>query len=124
MPRRRAHRYQPAAAQISAASLAASRAAAARQSSLGVAVRVDRPSATRVTSALDGPLVNARATSAGVAPCAPTPGQQQHRLRHRAPCLADRPRIGRADDRADAREAALADEVLSPFVHERGDVLP
>ena len=29
-----------------------------------------------LTSALAGPLVNARATSAGVAPCAPTPGSR------------------------------------------------
>src|ERR671928_184778 len=30
-----------------------------------------------VTRALAGPLVNARATSAGVAPCAPTPGRSR-----------------------------------------------
>ncbi len=66
-----------------------------------------------VTSALAGPLVNARATSAGVAPCAPTPGKQEDRLRQELPRLADRARVRRADDGADAREAALADDVVA-----------
>ena len=77
-----------------------------------------------VTSALAGPLVKARARSAGFPPCAPTPGQEQDRLRHQLARLADRARMGRADDGADRREAALADQVLAPLGDERGDVLP
>ena len=68
-----------------------------------------------VTSALAGPLVNARATSAGVAPCAPTPGRSRTELRQQPPRLADRARVGGADDGADAREPALADEVRAPL---------
>ena len=41
-------------------------------------------------------------------------GQEQDRLRQQPPRLADRARVGRADDGADAREPALADEVLAP----------
>ena len=77
-----------------------------------------------LTSALAGPLVNARARSAGVAPWAPTPGQQQDRLRHQLARLADRARMGRADDGADRREPVLADEVLAPLRDELRDVLP
>ena len=77
-----------------------------------------------LTSALAGPLVNARARSAGVAPCAPTPGQEQDRLRHQLARLADRARVRRADDGADRREAVLADEVVAPVGDERRDVLP
>ena len=75
-----------------------------------------------LTSALDGPLVN-RATSAGVALC-PDTREQDDRARHLAPRLADDPRHGRADDRADAREPARPDEVRSPLVDELGDVTP
>ena len=50
--------------------------------------------------------------------------QQQHRLRQEPPRLADRARDGRADDGADAREAALADEIRAPLLDELGDVLP
>ena len=77
-----------------------------------------------VTSALAGPLVKARATSAGRAPCAPMPGQQEHRLREQPSRLGNRPRHGRPHDRADTREAALARERGSPLGDECGDVLP
>ena len=42
------------------------------------------------------------------------PGEEQDRLRQQPPRLADRARMGRADDGADAREAALADELFAP----------
>ena len=67
------------------------------------------------TSALAGPLVNARATSAGPAPCAPMPGSRQDGPREQPPGLADRARMRRADDRAHAGQAALADELLAPL---------
>ena len=79
-PARRAV-YQPETVHTSWFSRAASAAAAARQSSPRPPGRRTSPSARRLTSALAGPLVNARAMSAGVAPCAPTPGQEQDRLR-------------------------------------------
>ena len=41
------------------------------------------------TSALAGPLVNARATSAGVAALRADPREEQNRLRHQPPRLAD-----------------------------------
>ena len=66
---------------------------------------IDREALTR---ALDGPLVKARATSAGCALGADT-GQEDDRARHRAAGVTDDARHGRADDRADAREAARAD---------------
>ena len=50
--------------------------------------------------------------------------QQQDRLRHQPARLAHRARVRRADDGADAREAALADELLAPLVHEARDVVP
>ena len=77
-----------------------------------------------LTSALAGPLVKARARSAGVAPCAPTPGSSRIALRQQPPRLADRARVGRPDHRADARQPALADELLAELVHEQGDVVP
>ena len=77
-----------------------------------------------MTSALAGPLVNARATSAGVAPCAPIPGSRRMDLRQQLSGLAHGARIRRADDGADAREAALADDVLAELGDELRDVLP
>ena len=75
-----------------------------------------------VTSALAGPLVNARATSAAEAPCAPTPGREQGPLGHEAR-LGDRRGYVAPDDRPHARQAALADE-SRPTRDEPGDVLP
>ena len=77
-----------------------------------------------VTSALAGPLVKARATSAGVAPCAPTPGRSS------TDCgisfLASPTARGRVAPTTapDAREAALPDEVRAPLGDELGDLLP
>src|SRR5439155_21648789 len=51
-------------------------------------------------------------------------GQQKDRLRHQLPRFADRARVGGADDRADARQPALADEVLAPLGDEPRDLLP
>src|SRR4029450_8684471 len=81
------------------------------------------------TSALAGPLVNARATSAGVAPCAPIPGRRRTACGIRRRASATAPRIGGPPtspppNRPPAREAALADEPGSPLVHELGDLLP
>ena len=77
-----------------------------------------------MTSALAGPLVNARAMSAGVAPCAPTPG------RSRIACGSSR----RASPTARGwvapttaptrREPALADELLAELAHELGHLVP
>ncbi len=50
--------------------------------------------------------------------------EQEDRLRHQPPRLADRARMRRADDRAHAREAVLADELLAPLLHERRHLLP
>src|SRR5262249_30399235 len=68
--------YQPETAQSSWRSLAASAAAAARKSSSPLlnAYSTEREA---TTSALAGPLVKARAMSAGLAPCAPTPGRSR-----------------------------------------------
>ena len=77
-----------------------------------------------LTSALAGPLVNARARSAGVAPCAPTPGRS--RIAFGSSRRASPTARGwvAPDDRAHAREAALADELLAELVHEPRHVLP
>ena len=77
-----------------------------------------------LTSALAGPLVKARARSAGRRALRADARQEQDRLRQQPPRLADRPRVRRADDRADAREPALADELLPELVHEPRDVVP
>ena len=66
-----------------------------------------------LTSALAGPLVNARATIGGRRALRADAGQEQDRLRQQPAGLADRARMGRADDRADARKASLTDEVLA-----------
>src|SRR5215212_6139236 len=52
------------------------------------------------------------------------PGQEQDRAGEHAARLADRARVRRADDRADARETAFADQVLPPLADEPRDVLP
>src|SRR5215216_1450671 len=68
--------YQPEAAQTSLFSRAASEPAAVRQSASEWRDAYVTARET-VTTALAGPLVNARATSAGVAPWAPTPGRSR-----------------------------------------------
>ena len=45
-------------------------------------------------------------------------------MRQQLSRLRDLARESRADDRADRREAALADELLAPAANEIGDVLP
>src|SRR5829696_8114235 len=52
------------------------------------------------------------------------PGQEQDRAGQDAARVADRARVRRADDGADARETAFADEVLAPLADEPRDVLP
>ena len=76
------------------------------------------------TSALAGPLVNAGATSRRAGALRADARQEQDGPREQPPGLADRARMRRADDRADARQAALADEVLAPLRDEARHVLP
>ena len=104
-------------------SRAASAAAAPRQSSSPSrnAYITERDAAT---SALAGPLVNARAMSAATRTLRTDAGQEQDRLRQELPRLGDRARIRGTDDRADAREAAVADQILAELVHELRDLLP
>ena len=77
-----------------------------------------------LTSALAGPLVNARATSAGRRALRADARQEQDGLRHQPPRLADGARVRGADDGADAREPVLADELLAPLGDEPRDVVP
>ena len=77
------------------------------------------------TSALAGPARERRARRRRASPpCAPMPGSRSTALRQQPPRLGDLLRERRADDRADRRQAALADEVLAPLAHELRDVLP
>ena len=115
-------RYQPETVHISFREPRGLRAGGGAKVLASPRGRHRSPSATRSTSALAGPLVNARSRSAGLRTLGADTGKQQDRLRHQLPRLADRPRMGRADDRADRREPALADEVGAPVGHERGDV--
>ena len=69
--------YQPETVHTSWFSRAASAAAAARQSRSSPSRKAYITEREALTSALAGPLVNARAMSAGVAPCAPTPGRSR-----------------------------------------------
>ena len=70
------------------------------------------------TSAPAGPVVNAAATSAGVPPCAPIPASRSTERGSSARASRDLARERRADDRADRRETALADQVLAPAADE------
>src|SRR5581483_12522559 len=51
-------------------------------------------------------------------------GQEQDGLREEPPGLADAARMGGADDGADAREPAVAEEVLAPRGDQLADLVP
>ena len=115
--------YQPEAAQTSRFSRDASAPAASRKSVPASLVRIDDRAGSRDEgargAALEGaPEVGDRAALGTDA------GQQEDRARHQAPRLGDGLRMRRADDRADGRQADVADHLLAPLVDERRDVVP
>jgi len=76
------------------------------------------------TSALAGPARERASDVARRSALCPDARQKQDRARQQAPGLADRARMRRADNGADARQPVLADEVLAPLRNHPRDVLP
>ena len=76
------------------------------------------------TSALGGAARERRSEIGGLPSLRADAGKQQDGLREQAPRLLDLARERRADDGADGREAALAEEILAPLAARAGNVLP
>ena len=68
--------------------------------------------------------MKARATSAGDAPCAPTPGKSITARGSMTPSLCDGARVRSTHYGTDAREPVLPHSVLPPLINETRNMVP